>query len=158
MPKIVAQVVDAYVLRPGGSDQPGRAAGGGWEVLQMRRTAGEPVGRTWQTVHGFIEPGVSEETSLAVRELYQLDHVNVFYMAYNDTVNLCACFACLVDAAAEPTLNHEHDAHRWLALPEGVERFLWPGERDALRQIVSEVLADSPAKPVLRIEIPDRRD
>ena len=100
MPKIVAQIVDAYVLRPAGTGEPVRAAGGGWEVLQMRRTAAERVRHTWQTVHGSIEPGetawaaalreVREETSLAVRELYQLDHVNVFYMACNDTVPLAA--------------------------------------------------------------------
>jgi hypothetical protein len=69
-------------------------------------------------------------------------------------VHLCPCFAALVDAAAEPTLNEEHDAHRWLKLPEAIEQFLWPGEREALRQICRDVLGNSAAKQILRVELP----
>jgi len=153
MTRIAAEFVDAYVIRP---------AGDGWEVLQLHRAPSVWLGGTWQAVHGHIEAGetaaaaalreVAEETHLAVGELFQVEHVNTFYVADHDAVQMCPGFACLVAAAAEPTLNAEHDAARWLALPAGIDRFLWPGQREALRQICRDILTASPIRDILRIK------
>jgi dATP pyrophosphohydrolase len=120
---------------------------------------------TWQAIHGRIEPSekafqtalreLREETQLVPLNLYQIDHVNTFYMARDDTVHHCPCFAAEVADDAEPQLNAEHDAWRWLAFDEARESFLWPGQRRALDEIRQEIVGNGPAVAYLRIDLPD---
>ena len=153
--KLRYDMIDCYVVRPTGD--------GTHEFLQMHRPPGAFMGGTWQTIHGKIKDGetawqaalreLREETGLTPREFYQLDTLNVFYMAAGDTIWHCPGFCAVVDADASITLNHEHDAVRWVPR-RGVDRdFMWPGERQALVELCREILDDGPAKPFLRIAL-----
>ena len=71
--------IQCYVIRLGGE---------GHEFLQLRRTAGDFMGGTWQSIYGGILAGetawqaaareLKEETGLVPLEFYQLDTVNTF--------------------------------------------------------------------------------
>src|SRR5688500_16541613 len=110
-------MIDCYVVRQ-------RANDCSWEILQLHRPPGAFMGGTWQTIHGKIREGetawqaalreLREETGLVPLEFYQLDAMNIFYMASSDTIWHCPGFCAIVDASATITLNHEHDASRWI--------------------------------------------
>ena len=134
MTKIRAGVVDVIVIRP---------LARRWQVLALRRAPGVRRARSWEVVHGSVEPGekpvaaalreVREETGLAVRTLYSIT-VNPFYLYQSDTVQLALVFAAFVeDARVAP--SDEHDAFEWLSVTEASRRFAWPREVEALSHI-----------------------
>lgn len=153
MPTIVSSIIDVYVFR--------RRAGGP-EFLTLRRAPHCALGGTWQSVHGKIEPGetawqaalreLGEETGLTPAGFWQIDYVNTFYVAGSDEIMMCPCFAAEVDAAARVVLCREHTACEWLPLAAACERFVWPGQRHALREIEAEILRPGAAERHLRIE------
>jgi hypothetical protein len=61
-------------------------------------------------------------------------------------VQLAVVFCAFVDSDAV-TLGPEHQRHEWLSMTAAAERFVWPRERDALREI-EIVLAGGDAGPV----------
>jgi dATP pyrophosphohydrolase len=133
------------------------------ELLHLRRAAGDFMGGSWQSVYGRIEEGetawqaaireLREETGLAPLEFYQLDTVNMFYLAADDAIWLCPSFCAVVAADAQVVLNEEHDAHRWLPRSEFLQHIMWPGERRALDELYREILDDGPAKPHLLLRV-----
>jgi dATP pyrophosphohydrolase len=139
------------------------SAGGGYEFLQMRRRGDEPLDGTWQTVRGSIESGetavqaaireVREETGVRPVAFYRLGSVETFYDLDSDAVWHSAAFFALLDAAAQVTLNEEHDAARWVADNEVDTHFMWPSEKPLIREIQSELLGDGLCKPHLKIDI-----
>src|SRR3954463_1331727 len=149
-------MVYCFAVRTGGSE--------GHEILQLRRAIGDFMGGTWQTVVGKIETGekawqaavreLREETGLVPLpgEFYQLDTINTFYLAADDSIWHCPAFCALVDAATEVVLNDEHDAVRWIAPSQIDESFIWPGERAQLAEMCREILRDGPAKSYLRLK------
>lgn len=154
MPQIVSEIIDAYVYR---------IDAGGPRFLVLRRAAGTFMGGTWHGVHGKIEPGETawqaaarearEETGLRISAMHQIDHVNTFYMAAQDRIHMCPCFAVRVEPGSEPTLDAEHDAYEWLLPEDAAKRLTWPGQREAVRQIVSEIIHPGPGEPACRIEM-----
>lgn len=126
-------VVDVYVLRP---------AGGGWEVLCLRRAPDERSAETWETVHGHIDEGetpvaaavreLSEETGLVAARFYNVSRVESFYLHRPDVVVLIPVFCAFVAEGAEARLSAEHDAWEWLPPARAAARFAWPRERRAL--------------------------
>src|SRR5438270_13023929 len=102
MTELRVAFVDAYVLRIGTA---------GLEVLALRRAAGGRSPRSWETVHGHIEPGetpveaalreLREETGLAPARLYNLSRVEAFYRHRTDEIALTPVFARVVDGGAE---------------------------------------------------------
>ena len=138
-----------------------RAYSGGHEFLQLRRAAGDFMGGTWQNIYGGIREGetawqaaireLREETGLKPLEFYQLDTVNTFYLAADDSVWHCPGFCAVVASEAAITLNEEHDAFRWLTREQYLTHLLWPGERLACAELYREILDNGPAKPFLRI-------
>jgi hypothetical protein len=44
-----------------------------------------------------------------------------------------AVYAIEVEQGWEPSLNHEHDEHRWCTFDEALELLYWPEVRDGLR-------------------------
>ncbi|MCC7390500.1 MAG: NUDIX domain-containing protein [Phycisphaerales bacterium] len=160
-PAIRTDIVDVYVFR-----RPGK--GQDVEFLQLHRASGAMTG-TWQPVMGHVEAG---ETAMraAVRELreetgwqigtdtlgfWQLESLNSFFLAEQDAVMLCPGFAVEIPPTAEPTLDAAHDDHRWVRRDSTDRLFLWPGQRQAIVQIVRDILpVDSPLREILRLKAP----
>jgi dATP pyrophosphohydrolase len=147
-------MIECFVVRP---------AGGGFEVLQLRRAASDYMGGLWHTVAGRMrrdETAVAaclrelrEETGLTAAELYCLDRVGQFYMPAADTLWHCVLFVAVVDGGAQVVVNDEHDAFRWLAAEGAAKHFTWPSDREALAQVQEQILSDGPAKPYMRVKL-----
>ena len=141
MAELVAGTVDVYVIRP---------TAPAWRVLALQRALDTRCPTAWETVHGRLEAGeepeqaavreVQEETGLAVRRLYDVT-VQPFYLHRTHTVQLAVVFAAFVDEPGHVTLGPEHQATEWLSVDEALERFAWPRERQALREIVQLLAA-----------------
>lgn len=124
------------------------------EILLMRRAPGRILPGLWQCVSGSLELGervalgalreLREETGFAadtVDAFYDLDLVNQFHEPSVDAVVTAAVFAVRVAPDAEPRLSAEHDAARWVFLPDALEEVIWPGYRTAVERIRDD-LAD----------------
>lgn len=154
MPEIVSKVIDCYVFRR----REGRV-----EFLTLRRAARTRIGGTWQAVHGKIESGESavgaalremrEETGLTPIGFWQLETVNTFYVAATDQIMLCPAFAAEVVADAAVAISDEHDEFRWCEPADAIAAFLWPGQRDAVRETMELIVGRSAAERFLRIDL-----
>jgi 8-oxo-dGTP pyrophosphatase MutT (NUDIX family) len=165
-----ADVIDVYVLRRASRvDVPGALAGA--ELLQLRR-AKDPLRATWQPVMGHIEAG-ERATQAAARELreevgldvvsglasgavagfWALEQVWPFYIAAIDCVVLSPRFVVEVAPSWEPTLNPEHDAHRWVRLDDAERHFMWPGQLHAIREIEGLLAPSSLRREALRVDV-----
>jgi 8-oxo-dGTP pyrophosphatase MutT (NUDIX family) len=128
----------------------------GWAVLTLQRAHGTRCPTAWETVHGRIEHGespeqaavreVREETGLEVRRLYNVI-VQPYYLHTLATVELAVVFAAFVDRDDPLTLGEEHMRHEWLSPDAALERFVWPRERQALRDVL-QLLGSGDAGPV----------
>ncbi|MCE9589471.1 MAG: NUDIX domain-containing protein [Planctomycetes bacterium] len=162
-PKVRTDIVEVYVFR--------RVAQGAVEFLQLRRSKGAMVG-SWQPVMGHIEEGetaaaaalreLKEETGYAVGSgliaAWQLETVNAFFLHALDSVMLSPGFAAEVSPGVEPKLDDAHDALRWVPRDHADRLFVWPGQRQAVAQIVGDILPPgSPAENALRVALPDER-
>jgi 8-oxo-dGTP pyrophosphatase MutT (NUDIX family) len=147
----VAQIsigtIDVYVIRPLAS---------GWRVLALQRALDTRCPTAWETVHGRLESGeepedaaireVSEECGLSTARLYSIT-VQPFYLPKVHTVEMAVVFAAFVAEPAAVTLGPEHQRFQWLSVGDALERFHWPRERDALREVV-HLLSGGDAGPV----------
>ena len=147
-PQIRTDIVEVYVFRCSGV----HARVAGVEFLQLRRAQGALAG-TWQPVMGHVEAGetavqaalreLKEETGWepgsGLQRFWQLESVNVYFLATHDAVMLSPGFAALVGADAQPRLDDSHDAARWVARDHADGQFLWPGQRAAVGQIVNDI-------------------
>lgn len=153
-PVVRTDVIDVYVFRR-------RPAP---EVLQLRRSRAPFVG-DWHPVMGHIEAGeravatavreIAEEIGLspthpAFVSLSQLEQTFPFFLADRNEVMLSPRFAAEVSAEFVPTLNDEHDDWRWVPVSEP-ERFIWPGQRHALAEIVQIILPAGASADALRL-------
>lgn len=134
----------------------------GWRVLTLQRSTTTRCPLAWETVHGHIEPGekpeqaavreVREETGLEVQRLYNVC-VQPFYLHRTQAVELAVVFAAFVEPAAAVRLGEEHVRSEWLVTELALERFAWPRERAAMRDIL--ILLQSgdagPLEDVLRV-------
>jgi 8-oxo-dGTP pyrophosphatase MutT (NUDIX family) len=145
--------IDVYLIDP----EPA-----GWGVLALQRAHGTRCPTAWETVHGRIEAGetpeqatvreVREETGLEVRRLYNVI-VQPFYLHMLATVELAVVFAAFVSRADPIVLGQEHMHHEWLSPDAALERFVWPRERQALRDVLQLLQAGlaGPVEDVLRV-------
>ena len=134
----------------------------GWRVLAVQRAHTTRCPTAWETVHGRIESGespeaaavreVKEETGLAVRRLYNVS-VQPFYLHKLATVELAVVFAAFVSRADPIVLGAEHMHYEWLAPDAALERFIWPRERSALRDVLHLLRTGDagPVEDVLRV-------
>lgn len=95
---------------------------------------------------------VREETGLEVQRLYNVI-VQPFYLHKLATVELAVVFAAFVNRAHPVTLGEEHMKHEWLSPDAALERFIWPRERQALRDVLQLLHAGhaGPVEDVLRV-------
>ncbi|NUO37803.1 MAG: NUDIX domain-containing protein [Gemmatimonadaceae bacterium] len=133
-----------------------------WRILTLQRSNTTRCPTAWETVHGRIEAGeepeeaaareVREETGLEVKRLYNVT-VQPFYLHRTHTVELAVVFAAFVDPAAPVVLGDEHARAEWLTAERALERFAWPRERDALRDILHLLRGGDagPVEDVLRV-------
>jgi 8-oxo-dGTP pyrophosphatase MutT (NUDIX family) len=146
--------IDVYVIRP---------LAEGWRVLVLQRAPeGTRCPLAWETVHGRLEAGeqpedgavreLREETGLAPSRLYSIT-VQPYYLHAMQTVQLAVVFAALVDEPAVVTLGSEHIRSEWLTVANALERFVWPREQQALREIVYLLRTGDagPVEDVLRV-------
>ena len=146
--------IDVYVIRP---------LVEGWRVLVLQRAPeGTRCPLAWETVHGRLEAGeepeegaereLREETGLTARRLYSIT-VQPYYLHAMKTVQLAVVFAAFVDEPATVTLGPEHLKSEWLTVAEALERFVWPREQQALREIVHLLRTGDagPVEDVLRV-------
>ena len=146
--------IDVYVIRP---------LTEGWRVLVLQRAPeGTRCPLAWETVHGRLEAGeqpeegavreLREETGLAPSRLYSIT-VQPYYLHAMQTVQLAVVFAALVDEPAVVTLGSEHIRSEWLTVANALERFVWPREQQALREIVHLLRTGDagPVEDVLRV-------
>ncbi len=149
-------MVTVFVVRP-------RADGAAHEFLQLRRVATDFMGGTYQTIRGGIDAGESgvaaalremrEESGFTPVEFYRLGSVESFYIPADDAIWHAAAFCAIVEKFAEPTLDDEHDAVRWVAAEQTDSAFMWSSERPLIEEIKRVILADGPAKPHLRVDV-----
>jgi 8-oxo-dGTP pyrophosphatase MutT (NUDIX family) len=147
MAQISVGTIDVYLVAPDSA---------GWRVLILQRALTTRCPTAWETVHGHIEPGeepeeaavreVREETGLSVQRLYNIS-VQPFYLHKSHIVELAVVFAAFVDSAAPVVLGEEHARAEWLTPERALERFVWPRERSALRDIL-QLLRGGDAGPV----------
>ena len=153
MTNVNVGTVDVYLIAPDPA---------GWGVLTLQRSLGTRCPTAWETVHGRIESGespeqaavreVREETGLAVERLYNVI-VQPFYLHTLATVELAVVFAAFVRRKDPVTLGEEHMHHEWLSPDAALERFVWPRERQALRDVLHLLRAGhaGPVEDVLRV-------
>ncbi len=123
------------------------------EILLLRRAPGRILPGLWQCVSGSVEAGdriavgalreLREETAFGpadIEAFYDLDLVNQFHEPSYDAVVMAAVFAVRVRNGAEPTLSHEHDASRWVALDDAHAEVIWPGYRTAIERIRDDLI------------------
>lgn len=154
--QIRTDMIVCHVVRP--AERPGR-----YEFLQLRRSADDYLGGTWQTVRGRIEGEetawqaalreLREESGLAPAEFYKLSTLESFYLAHEDAIWHVPCFCVLIRRDQPVQLNGEHDDYRWVDQENIMNAVMWPGERQALEEIFREILANGLSKPFLRLPV-----
>lgn len=153
MAELQIGTVDVYVVQPRSE---------GWRVLVLQRASeGTRCPNAWETVHGHVEPGeqppeaavreLREETGLAATRLYNIT-VQSFYLHKLQLVEMAVVFAAFVDGS-EVVTGPEHQRSEWLSVDEALDRFHWPREREALREVVHLLRGGDagPVEDVLRV-------
>ena len=136
MPRIVSDLVDAYVFR---------RIHARLQFLLLLRRPDAPLGNTWQAVHEQIEPGetafaaaqraVLEATGLDPAEAYSADFVNQVYDHPRDAIVLAPVFAFAVPPRSQIIIGEAFSDHAWCERDEATARLLWSGQRWAVRHI-----------------------
>lgn len=152
MPRIAIDIVDVVAFR--------REAEG-VEFLLLRRAPHVRMPDTWQAVHGHIEPGetaaaaamreLAEETGINPLATWQLERLNSFFVARDDCLQLCPGFAAEAPAGALVRLSAEHTEFRWVSASAAMQMFMWPGQRQAVREIMTEIVPGGPVADALRL-------
>lgn len=123
------------------------------EILLMRRSAERILPGLWQCVSGSVEAGdriavealreLREETGFGAADIaafYDLDLVNQFHEPSYDAIVTAAVFAVKIKNGAQPTLSHEHDEARWVAVEDAYDEVIWPGYRHAIERIRDDLI------------------
>lgn len=137
---ITGRVVDVY---------PFRIVQGRPEYLALLRSPSSHLGETWEAVHGALNRretsaraasrSLHERTGLIPEVLWNLDYVHHLYAPEEDAVYVVPAFAVQAPMGAIVELTPEHVSWDWLTLDEALHRFLWFGQRTALRTLHEEI-------------------
>jgi dATP pyrophosphohydrolase len=134
------------------------------EFLALRRGPAGWLRNVWQPVTGGLRRGeravagalreLREETGLAPRRLWRLEHVTQFLDPDRDRICLVSLFAAEVAPDARVRLSGEHTACRFLTAREAAKRFLWDSQRTGLAAVRAQVLRGGARAQALEIAIP----
>jgi 8-oxo-dGTP pyrophosphatase MutT (NUDIX family) len=146
-------------------------------VFVTRRSSGEVLlvhrapshGGYWHVVAGSVEFGetaaqaaereLHEETGLAAvvsggSEVTEYAHAVTGEPAEQQSLNSASvmgvrvtCFCVTADDDWEPTLDWEHDGHRWCSPTEAFEALRWPETAEALRKLTAPEPRQGLAQP-----------
>lgn len=167
-PRFRTDIVDVYVFRTPNDHQSDAHRITDLELLQLRRTR-DPMAGQWHPVMGHAEAG-ENAVACARRELHEeitldlsagvalgfwaLEQVHPFFIAEMDCIIASPRFAVRVPTGWEPTLNDEHDAHRWTPAAEPAS-FVWPGQHAAIAELLAMLTGPAPREPLLRLPLND---
>ncbi|MGH2560681.1 MAG: NUDIX domain-containing protein [Thermomicrobiales bacterium] len=136
MPRIAADIVDAYVFR---------RVNARVQFLLLRRHDELPLGGTWQSIHAKIEPNetaleaaeraVRVSTGIEIVDAFSADYINQFYDHESDTIILAPVFAFTAPPKPKIELSREYTDSIWCDREEASARLLWTGQRWAIRHI-----------------------
>lgn len=136
MPRIVADVVDAYIFRRMNART---------QFLLLLRRPDAPLGNTWQSIHEKVEPnetalaaaerGIASATGMTPIEAYSADYVNHAFDHTRDAIVMAPVFAFAVPPRARVQLGDEFSDSAWCEREEATARLIWSGQRWAVRQI-----------------------
>jgi hypothetical protein len=140
MPKVVSDIVDAYVVR---------RLNARVQFMLLQRSHDVPMPLTWQGCHAQIaenEPtlaaairAVRSYCGLSVSAVYASNYVNQFYDETRDLLVLAPVFAVNVHAQAPVNLSDEYRDVAWLTEADATARLPFAGQRAAVHRI-AEVL------------------
>lgn len=86
--------------------------------------------------------------------LWQLENLNTYFLASIDTIVMGPGFAAEVSPGLDPVMDDSHDAFRWVPRDRADRHFIWPGQRQAIEQVIRDILdPDSPTRDVLKIAL-----
>ena len=153
MPRIAADIVDAYVFRKINARV---------QFLLLMRCADVPMGNTWQSVHERIEPGetalqaaargVLARTGLVPAKAYSADFINQAYDHTRDTIILAPVFAFAVPVRTQVRLSEDYCDSAWCERDEATARLLWSGQRWAVRHIDEIIGLAGPEAEFYRVD------
>ncbi len=134
------------------------------ELLQIHRSSktGE-YQHSWQTVYGGTEANetaiqaalreLKEETHLVPRRMFQVEYIEMFYMAMHNQIITMPVFAVEVDPSDMIVLNEEHDAFRWIPAAEYATHFMFRTQRQAISHLLEALDHPTAAQPLLTIDL-----
>ena len=135
MPTVVADVVDAFVIR---------RLHARLQFLLLLRRPDALLGNTWQAVHAQVQTGETAlqaaeralvaSTGLTPTHVYSADFINQVYDHTRDAVVLAPVLAFAV-APGALALGEDFTDHAWCEREEATARLLWAGQRWAVRHI-----------------------
>jgi 8-oxo-dGTP pyrophosphatase MutT (NUDIX family) len=129
----------------------------GCEVLLVHRSPRQ--GGYWHVVAGGVEPGESarqaaerelrEETGLVADAVDGVEAVEYVYPLTGEPADTrcdpsvaqvkVTCFRVSAPEEWEPSLDWEHDGHRWCDPGEAFTALRWPATAQALRKLLMQV-------------------
>lgn len=160
MPAITCKIIEVCVFSVRGSEP---------LYLLLKRSNDEEIyPGIWQFVSGSMNADETaytaahreliEETQLPVRQFYVVPHVNVFYDADYDAVNISPLFAAKVDVQSKPRLSKEHTSYQWCSYDEAMRMLVWPGQKQGLHIVNDYIIGETEAGRLVNITDMIRRE
>jgi dATP pyrophosphohydrolase len=122
---------------------------GNVKYLVLKRSDNQKYPNIWQMVTGKVRENekafeaaireVKEETSIKVNKLWIVPHVNSFYNAEDNSVNLIPVFLSVIEPNLEVNISSEHQDYQWVKKSDAKNLFAWPGQAKSL-EIINDYL------------------
>ena len=136
MPVVVADVVDAWVVR---------RLHARLQFLLLLRRPDDPFGGAWQGIHGGIEPGetaldaaeraVFDGTGISGAAVHSADFVNQVFDHTRDAIVLAPVLVFTIASGTPVVPGDDFTDFAWCDRDEAIGRLPWSGQRWAVRHI-----------------------